>query len=188
MRWHAAGLAQATVAFVAAGSLAVSGCAANRPAPRSASPRPIAVASSKAPGAPPAEPETPAGAAAFVRAYFAALNWVYESLQISAAKNYSLSQCGACNSFERFIEQEVIAKRLHFSGGTYQLLSVTPDPEGVGNLEPVDVTFDFPAQNLIDSRGQIVNSQAAQSDVLVNVELAWVQDRWYVVRVTRPTG
>lgn len=182
MRWHAAGLAQATVAFVAAGSLAVSGCAANRPAPRSASPRPIAVASSQAPGAPPAEPETPAGAAAFVRAYYNALNASLVSGNVGSLGLFYQASCSTCQLLPNYIRSTLQPQHLRFSGGKYLIVNVDDKAPLLGDLAFLDVRYSVTKLSVVAPNGAIVAVEAPASEVLVNVTLMF-SGGWRILRI-----
>ncbi|MHB8451625.1 MAG: DUF6318 family protein [Mycobacteriales bacterium] len=155
-----------------------------RPTPTLASTSSSAAAA-PAVGAPPAEPETPAGAAAFVRAYFAESNRVYDTNDTSQIRLYSLPSCSVCNFFFTNIEHN-IAPRGHLVGGRYTVLYVQPNTRIYSNQEVVSVRITVGTQELEDARGATLQVYPALPPTTLAFMCVFEKAGWKIFRVFKP--
>ncbi|MHB8341093.1 MAG: hypothetical protein ACYDB7_07950 [Mycobacteriales bacterium] len=144
-------------------------------------------AAAPAVGAPPAEPETPAGAAAFVRAYFAESNRVYDTNDTSQIRLYSLPSCSVCNYFFTNIERN-IAPRGRLVGGRYVLIYVRPDSQILSGLNTVSVRAYINSQMLVTNSGTLLETVPGIPPTTLAFFCSWTRMGWRISRIFEPGG
>lgn len=110
---------------------------------------------------------TQAGANAFAVFFMQTLDWAYATTNPSYMKHYYGPTCGLCDGLATGISKTAVAKHF-YEGGRFALKSVLSSPIG-STTAPADycsiLTYQIPAQTVVDSSGNIVNGSGADASV-----------------------
>ena len=139
--------------------VALVGCS-DDPEPRTLPPVPSASPSpSVVPMPSEAAAETPEGAAAFARYFFAVVNAGLESGDAGHLRKISSPDCGGCRSLASAIEEEPSAGE-RIVGGLFDVLSAESPPVDAGDVI-VEVSYAVSEIKVYGSDGAILRSTAA---------------------------
>lgn len=126
--------------------------------------------------------DSPAGAMAFARYFFAQVNKAYTTPQAGLIAPLSLAECLSCASFARNADSYVELRR-RYSVEPIQVIETTiaaETPEPGSRL--VDAVVQQRAAKLIDATGAVVDSFSEKRGVFL-VRLARRGDGWLVVKI-----
>jgi hypothetical protein len=136
------------------------------------------------PGGPPAEPETAAGAVAFVRAYFAAQSAVVSSEATTQLRKYFQATCRVCALLPDYIDTAARPEHQHLRGGQYKLSAVgKPVLLAVGTYT-LDVSFTLSPLLIYNQSSRLVSSEPGATGTL-NLTAAYRSktSTWTITRV-----
>lgn len=126
-----------------------------------------------------ARPNTPQGAVAFVKHFFATLNRAYTTPTAGIISPLSTSNCKSCATFETN-SASYVAMGHRFDRPAVKLLEVSISPETPPvNAQIVDAVIDQMPAKIIDTTGQVVKEIQAKKGVLV-LQVVRVQDVWFI--------
>lgn len=147
---------------------------------------PTSAARPQAPYAPPRTPETAAGAADFVRAYFAAVNHMTAHDDIAVARGlsaYALEGCSGCDTFQymgyyNIASAKRVAGRTDGNLVTITALDVQIDPDRLPAANAA-VSFSASEYRLLDSHDTVVDAEPP-STATYELELLYLNGEWHL--------
>ena len=142
----------------------------------SATPAPVVVPSA-------AKAHTPAGAAEFVKFYYAQLNAAYQAGDPVALVGLADPACSTCNAFNQAVENLHLSGQ-HLDGSAVRVLSAEAPPEQNG-MVAVSVQADAPPRSLIARDGSIVQRGKADPPYHLTVFVRHVVGGWVIRAVKR---
>jgi hypothetical protein len=175
-----------TVVVLAAVATSLAGCSSEssnaKPlAPLSATPTPTASVNKTATPSLSATGPTAASAAAFVRAYYAAVNKSAITGNANGLEKYSSKRCSTCRDYVASTKHyEIRHQRL--DGPPFTLLSARGDPVE-GTITTVALSLSSPAQNVIDVRGQRVERLPSRNRYSASAAVKWSRTGWLITDI-----
>jgi hypothetical protein len=158
--------------------VALAGCSSD-PEPR---PLPPIETSSPSPVALPlpseAAAETPEGAAAFARYFFAVLNRGFAAGDASQVRQLSHPGCGGCDNLIGAIEEEV-APGERIEGGEFSVLFAEAPPVEQGDVI-VDLRYALSELRVLDDDGRVLRSTPAEPGIDAQLRLLRGERGWVV--------
>ncbi len=155
------------------------------PAPPTSAPRTTsATASAVYPADVPAEARvnSPAGAMAFARYFFAQVNKAYTTPQAGLIRPLADPTCLSCASFAENADVYV-QKGQRYSTEPIRVLEVTPAPDaGPADGRLIDVVARQQKATLLDATGRPQDTFSEKEGIFL-VNLRWSEDRWYVRKI-----
>ena len=146
----------------------------------SASPSVVPTTRPTAPGRPASASErTPAGAAEFVRYWFATLAYATGSGDVGPFAAASADECRTCRAAVEAVQQSY-ADGGRLDGGDYSLQDVTPSVLASDGLISVAVVFDRSPRSALSPVGEVRGSLPGVAFVQCEVRVAWVEKAWKV--------
>lgn len=124
---------------------------------------------------------TPASAAAFVRAYYAAVNSAALSGRSKGLSGFASKGCTICDNHLRS-SKYLEARDQHLDDRPIRVLSVRGDPVE-GTLTTVTVKLQSTDANIVDASGRKVRQLRFRPPFSAGVALAWNGDRWRLVDI-----
>jgi len=126
---------------------------------------------------------TAASAAAFVRAYYAAVNKGDVSGRVpSSLRAYSAKGCAICQEDLKY-EQYLERVGRHTEKPILKLRSVSPQAVN-GGTTTVTVTLEAPAGIEVDLKGKKVRSIPPRPNFAESVALVWHKGQWLITDIT----
>ena len=164
---------------------AVAGCGGDEEAPRTLPTLPSASPSAAAVPSPPAEAlaETPQGASAFARYYFADLvNAAYKTQDTSAVEALSHADCGSCANVVKDV-QRLKAAGTKVAGQRFKISFAEAAPAAPDGTIVVDFRFSSDPYKEVGGDGEVVREEPAQVDQDAQVKLRRQAGSWVVVAI-----
>lgn len=129
-----------------------------------------------------ARPNTPQGAVAFVKHFFATLNRAYTTPTAGIISPLSTSNCKSCAVFEQRATSYV-ANGHRYDRPAVKVLEVSVSPETPrANGQVIDAVIDQLPARIIDTTGKVVKEINPTKVVLV-LEVVRVEGVWFVDHV-----
>lgn len=126
--------------------------------------------------------DSPAGAAAFVRAFYAQVTGAYASGQSDAIRALALPSCRVCLRYADSVD-DMRAKRQRATAVRFVFRFVESPADDDPRTARVDVQFDAPASSRYDARGGLVFAERPMFRITRTVMLHRVGGSWKVASI-----
>ena len=124
----------------------------------------------------------PAGAAAFVRFFYAQVTAAYATGQSSSLRELSLPSCRVCLRYADSVD-DMRAKRQRATAVRFVFRFVESPADDDAATARVDVQFDAPASSRYDASGGLVFAEKAMFRISRTVTLRRVGQGWKVASI-----
>lgn len=122
--------------------------------------------------------ETPDGADAFVRYFFAQMNIAFREARPELITALAQPTCRTCKRLADSLEKSRLKGEL-LNGDTFTV-QATAATAVSASRGTVTVAGDLPARDATDSTGRVTRKIAAQGHFAFDVNIVWTLDRWLV--------